>query len=66
MPCNMVKNPHLLRRFEDEETRASPPDFERNLSLFEAMYQHARSLGVWEQGPDTLAHKLRLARALNV
>lgn len=62
----MIKNPHLLQRLEDEERRASPPDFERNLSLFEAMYQHARALGVWEQGPDTLPLKLRLARALNV
>ena len=55
-----------LQRFEDEENRASPLDFERNLRLFEAMYEHARTLGVWEQGSDTLAVKLRLARALNV
>jgi hypothetical protein len=62
----MVKNPHILQRFEDEESRASPPDFERNLKLLEGMYQQARAMGVWEQGPDTLPLKLRLARALNV
>ena len=62
----MVKNPHILQSFEDEESRASLPDFERNLRLFEAMYEHARALGVWDQGPDTLPVKLRLARALNV
>ena len=62
----MVKNPDILQRFEDDENRASPPDFERNLRLFEAMYQHARALGVWNQGPDTLPVKLRVARALNV
>jgi hypothetical protein len=62
----MVKNPHILQRFEDDENRASPSDFKRNLSLFEAMYEHARALGVWDQGPDTLPVKLRLARALNV
>ena len=62
----MVKNPHILQRFEDEENRASPADFERNFRLFEAMYQQARSLGTWDQGPDTLPVKLRLARALNV
>ena len=62
----MVKNPHLLKRLEDEESRRSAPDFARNLRLFEAMYQHARALGVWDQGPDTLPVKLRLARALNV
>jgi hypothetical protein len=38
---------------------------ERNLRLFEAMHEHARALGVWGQGPDTLPVKLRLARALN-
>jgi hypothetical protein len=61
----MVKNPHILQRFEDEETRATPADLERNLRLFEAMHEHARALGVWGQGPDTLPVKLRLARALN-
>jgi hypothetical protein len=66
MGLEMVKNPHILQRFEDEENRASPVDFERNLRLFEAMYEHARALGVWEQGPDTLTVKLRLAQALNV
>jgi hypothetical protein len=66
MILDMVKNPHILQRLEDEETRASPPDFQRNLRLFEAMYQHARALGAWEHGPDTLPLKLRLARALNV
>ena len=61
----MVKNPHILHRFEDEEDRATPPDFQRNLRLFEVMHQLARTLGVWEQGPDTLPTKVRLARALN-
>ena len=61
----MLKNPHILQRLEDAESRASPPDFQRHLQLFEAMYQHARALGVWEQGPDTLPLKLRLAKALN-
>jgi hypothetical protein len=27
-----VKNPHILRRFEDEESRASPPEFEQATS----------------------------------
>jgi hypothetical protein len=62
----MVQNPHLLQRFEDEESRATPTDFARNLRLLQAMHLHARALGVWEQGPDTLPVKLRLARALNV
>ena len=55
--------PAALRRRRESRIAS---DFERNLRLFEAMYEHARALGVWEQGPDTLAVKLRLARALNV
>jgi hypothetical protein len=62
----MVRNPHILQRFEDEENRASPPDFERNLKLLEAMFEHARALGAWERSIDTLPTKLRLARVLNV
>jgi len=62
----MVGNPHILQRFEHEESRASPPDFERNLKLLEAMFEHARALGAWEHSIDTLPTKLRLARALNV
>lgn len=62
----MVKNPHILQRFEDDENRASPADFERNLKLLEAMFEHARALGAWERSSDTLPTKLRLAQALNV
>jgi hypothetical protein len=66
MDVVMIKNAHLVRQLVDDESRTSPVDFRRNLELLEAMYQHARMLGVWEQGPDTLPIKLRLARALNV
>ncbi|HWQ38244.1 MAG TPA: hypothetical protein VNM24_06450 [Burkholderiales bacterium] len=62
----MVKNPHILQRFEDEENRASPADFERILKLLEAMFEHAQALGAWERSSDTLPTKLRLAQALNV
>jgi hypothetical protein len=62
----VIKNAHILQRFEDDESRASPPDFERNLKLLEAMFEHARALGAWERSSDTLPAKVRLARALNV
>ena len=62
----MIKNAHILQRFEDEESRACPPDFERNLKLLEAMFEHAQALGAWEHSSDTLPVKLRLAQALNV
>ena len=62
----MIKNPQILQHFEDDENRASPPDFGRNLKLLEAIFEHARALGAWERSTDTLPTKLRLARALNV
>ena len=62
----MVRNPHILRRFEDEDSRTSPPDFKSNLALVDAMYRHARAMGVWDRGPAVQPFKLRLARALNV
>jgi len=62
----VIKNAHLLKRFEDAESRASPVDFPGNLRLLEAMHEHARRLGVFEQGPDAPVVNVRLARALNV
>ena len=62
----MVQNPQILRRFEDEENRALPPDLGRNLRLLDAMYRHARAMGVWNGSPGIQPFKLRLARALNV
>jgi len=62
----MVRNPHILRRFEDEDSRTSPTDLKRNLALLNAMYQHALAMGVWDRGPAIQPFKLRLARALNV
>lgn len=62
----MVRNPHILQRFEDEDSRTSPMDFKRSLALLNAMYRHARTIGVWDRGPTIQPFKLRLAKALNV
>jgi hypothetical protein len=64
----MMRNPDLVRRFEDELKRRSPPDYAANLAIFEAMWAFARSLGVLPpadplEGIDT---DIRLAEALNV
>lgn len=60
--------PHpLLDAFEKEQMRKQPPDYIRNLRLYEAMYEHARRLGVFPlKNPlEGIEHDIHLARALN-
>jgi hypothetical protein len=63
----MVKNAQVLEQFELELVRSSPPDFNANLRIVEALYQEARNLGVLPR-PDPLEgieHIIELARAIN-
>ena len=64
----MIKNRALWNEWETNYIRSRRPDFVRNLHLVEALYAEARALGALGQPdlPDRLAHKIRLARALNV
>lgn len=64
----MIRNPHILRAFEDEFCRRTPPDHLLNLRIVEAMLEEARQLGVWPpadplEGVDV---DIRVARILNV
>ena len=64
----MRKRHPRVDAFEDEMARSSPPDVAANRRLFEAMYRHAVSLGVFPlrdplEGIDV---DVRLAKALNV
>jgi hypothetical protein len=63
----MIRKPELVARFEDELARREPPDYRRNLAIFEALFCEARALGLLP-GPDPLEgleDDIRLARALN-
>lgn len=64
----MIKDTKFWREWEDHYLRSQPPDFVRNLRLVEAMYEEARALNAFPgfEPPDRLAHKIRLARALNL
>jgi hypothetical protein len=64
----MIKNPHLLRAFEDDLARRTPPDHLGNLCLVEAMLDLARQLGVWPPADplDGIEVDIRVARVLNV
>jgi hypothetical protein len=63
----MFKPHPLFDAFEREQSRKEPPDYWRNLRLYEAMYEHARRLGVLPPADplEGIEHDIHLARALN-
>lgn len=42
----MIRNPSILRSFENSLARREPVDYQRNLRIFEALYRMAHTLGV--------------------
>lgn len=64
----MIKDRALWEEWEARFVASQPADFQRNLRLLEAMYEHARSLGAFPP-LDPLAGleaKIKLAQKLNV
>lgn len=63
----MIKDKELWQAWEDEQIRAQPANFERNLAVVEAMYEHARALGAFSSDRELegIETKIRLARVLN-
>ena len=64
----MVRNSDLLRSFDDDQVRSSPPDYFQNLKIFEALYEEARRLGALPPADplEGIDVDIRIARALNV
>jgi hypothetical protein len=64
----MIRNPKMIREFEDEQVRRNPADYHANLKMFEALWEHATILGALppEDPLEGLEVDLRLAEALNV
>lgn len=64
----MIRDVHKWRKWEDAYRASQAPDPARGFVLVEALYEEARALGVWDEpfSIDRIAHKIRLARALNV
>ncbi len=40
-----MRDVELLRRFEDDQIRMSPPDYHEGLRIFEELWRHAVRLG---------------------
>lgn len=64
-----MKRPDFSRvdELDRQRAREQPVDYERNLRIYEALYQEAVALGVWGKG-DRLAgleHDIRYARVIN-
>ena len=64
----MIKHSTLLEQFEKEYLRKEPPDFSRNLRIYEAMYEEACALGIFplKVPLERLEEKIILAKAINV
>jgi len=54
--------------WERERARSEPVDYERNMRIYEGLYQEAVALGVLPSVDprEGIEHKIRLARLLNV
>jgi len=64
----MIRNPELLRSFNDARTRRDRPDYAANLRVFTALWEEARTLGVLPLADplEGIANDIRLAEVLNV
>lgn len=64
----MIRDRNLWTAWETAGPLREPPDFQRNLALFEGMYRLARAVGAFPPA-DPLAGldtDIRVARILNV
>jgi len=64
----MIRDRAAWAEWENEYRRSTPPDFFRNLRIFEALYQEARMLGILPAKDPLVGmeHKIHLAKAINV
>ena len=63
----MIRDKTLWKRFEADWQAKREQDFEANLSLFETLIEHARSMGAWppKDPMDGIEVDIRLARMVN-
>lgn len=63
----MIKDPKFYEEWERKELASEPPDYERNLKMFEALVEHARVMGVWppDDPVEDLGAIIRVAKVMN-
>lgn len=64
----MIKRPDLIEAFERAQIRNTPPDYFRNLRIFEALYEEAKALGCFplKDPLEGIEVNIRLAKVINV
>jgi hypothetical protein len=64
----MLRRHPMMDEFDKQWKRSRRPDYLRNLRIFEALYQEARTLGVLPPRDPLrgIEHDIELARVLNV
>lgn len=64
----MIRDVEKWEAFKREEIARTPPDYQRNVEIVEALYEEARALGHFSgsSSDDDLAFKIRFARDINV
>lgn len=64
----MIRDAETWADWESRYLASQPADFLRNLKLLEAMYEHARALGVFPLADplEGLEADIRVAKTLNV
>ena len=63
----MIKDPERLEEFEMELVRNSPPDYERNIKILEAMLAEAITVGAFppKDPLEGIEADIRIARLVN-
>ncbi len=64
----MIQNSDLIEALNKAQIQASPPDYFKNLALFEGLYREAKALGALplKDPLEGIETDIRLARILNV
>ncbi len=64
----MIRDRQAWSEWEDQFHRSKAVDFRQNLRIYEALYRHARLLGVLppENPLEGIEEKIRFAKAINV
>lgn len=65
---SMVKNPTLLKQFENSLLKEGGVDYRQNLRMFEALFEGARTLGIFplKEPLDGIEVDVHFAKVINV